>query len=419
MSLAVKNGKPTTAGWAAILCVFMIMGSLSIFTPALRVIGGQFPDVPQATVTLISTLPGLCLIPTSLICSFLIDRGLKFRPFVIVGAILYIITGLMPMIDITNFTLILVSRVCFGLALGISMPLANAAVLRWYHGEECAKKCGQGAGFMLLMTVFYQIFSGYIAAVGWQYVCLIHLVGFFPLIAAFIAWPEPEKVILDAKKAAAEEASAEEAAELPDVEQDEGPKKFNPRIIFSYLCFWINCALVSVVLLNSAYFIAAKGLGESVLAGYFGAIITLTGFVIGMVFGRLFKVLGRYMIGAGMIVAALGMFVIFAAGDIITLIIGAILVGAGFCIPQPGLTFELGIFIPQRMVSISSGFQQVFKALSNFLAGYFVVLIGFIIPGANQETLLISAAVCGIVVGVIFCVVRIFRPLPNESKLKQ
>ena len=407
MSVAVKDGKPTTAGWAAILCVFLIMGSLSIFTPALRVIGSQFPDVPQTTISLISTLPGLCLIPTSLICSYLIDRGIKFRPFVIAGAVLYIATGLMPLLDTTNFTLILTSRVCFGLALGISMPLANAAVLRWYDGQECAKKCGQGAGFMLLMTVFYQIFSGYIAAAGWQYVCLIHLVGVFPLVAALFAWPEPEKVV---------KAATDKTADASSSTVEEGPEKFNPRIIFSYLAFWINCALVSVVLLNSAYFIAAKGLGESVLAGYFGAIITLTGFIVGMLFGNLVKALGRYVIGIGMILAAIGMFIIFASTNIFTLILGAIFVGAGFCIPQPGLTYELSIFIPKRMISLSSGFQQVFKALSNFLAGYFIVLVGLIIPGADQVTLLICAAVCGLVTGIIFCVIRIFRPLPNDKK---
>lgn len=406
-TLAVKDNKPTASGWAAILTVFMILGSLSIATPALRTIGASFPDVSPTTISLCSTLPGLFCIPTVLLCGILVDRGFRFKPIILIGCVAYVVVGIIPFFVQDNFTVILVDRALFGLALGITTPLANAAVLRWYKGPECAKKAGQGVAVMLLLTVFFQIGCGYLAAIHWKYVFLIHLLGIVPLVTCLIAWPEPEKIIKSAKA----KAAAGNTANAQPAEKD----KINLRAIWVYLAFWLNCAMVSVILLNSSYFISIKGFGESVLAGYFGATVTFTGFIFGMLFGAIVKKFGRFTVGIGLILSGIGMFLIYAATNGFILMLGAVVVGIGFCIPQPGLTYELGLFIPQSWVSTASAIQMAMKHFSNFLAGYFIALVGLIIAGADQVTVVIAAAIIIIVVGVIFCIVRIFNKLPEAK----
>lgn len=173
--------------------------------------------------------------------------------------------------------------------------------------------------------------------------------------------------------------------------------------------------MMSIVFLNSAYFISLKGLGESVIAGYFGAIATLTGFIAGFVFGKMVKKLGRFTVGTGPLILGIGMLILYFSDSVVTLIIGAIVCGLGFYIPQPGVVTELAIFVPKRWATLSSALQQALKALSNFLAGYFTTFIGMIIIGADAVTTLIAGAAVSIIVGVAFLVIRIFRKWPEGA----
>ncbi len=321
-----SSKKISSLSFASIMSVFMVAGSLSITTPALKVIGNYFPDISATTIRLCSTLPGLLLVPTTLLSGWLVATRCRYKPIILFGAAAYIITGILPYF-MNNFYAILIDRAMFGLALGILYPLGSALVLRLYRGAECERNIGRGTAVMSLALVLMQLGAGIVAAYSWRNVFLIHLIGAITFILILVACPEPEKIV---------RASKAEKARIPKDQRE----KFPARIVLIYLAFWLGNVMMSTVMINASYIVSGKGLGDSAVAGLLNSLVTFSGIFVGVLFGHIRKFTGNYTIGVGLIIGSLGMAIIFLAQNVFMLAAGALILGVGFILPQPALTMR-------------------------------------------------------------------------------
>ena len=104
----------------AIMSVFFIAMGIGTITPAIQDIAEAFPHLSFSTILLVSTLPSLFIIPSSILAGMAAGSKVGYRTLLIWGTLLFSLAGAAP-IFMSNFTTILVARALFGIGLGIIM----------------------------------------------------------------------------------------------------------------------------------------------------------------------------------------------------------------------------------------------------------------------------------------------------------
>lgn len=163
-----------------------------------------------------------------------------------------------------------------------------------------------------------------------------------------------------------------------------------------------------------SFIVSSKGLGGSFLAGFMSSILTLGGFLSGLLVGKMTRWFSRFLLGVALIIAGAGMAIILLSPNIVGLAIGAFITGIGFVAAQPGFTYELGLIMPKSFVSTAAGIQQAMKFLASFLSSYFIGLVSFL--AADQDPMVpVTWSMIGLfVVGAAYIVSRL-KPTPSRS----
>ena len=119
---------------AIIAMQFITMGTVGV-APALAQIGAAFPDKSAEEIQLLMSIPSLGTVIASLVAVPVAAR-LGRRKSVILGLVIFCVTGLMPCF-VENWTLIILSRFGIGVGCGFVNPLNTAAIFSLFNeGEE-------------------------------------------------------------------------------------------------------------------------------------------------------------------------------------------------------------------------------------------------------------------------------------------
>lgn len=119
---------------AIIAMQFITMGTVGV-APALAQIGAAFPDKSAEEIQLLMSIPSLGTVIASLVAVPVAAR-LGRRKSVILGLVIFCVTGLMPCF-VENWTLIILSRFGIGVGCGFVNPLNTAAIFSLFsEGEE-------------------------------------------------------------------------------------------------------------------------------------------------------------------------------------------------------------------------------------------------------------------------------------------
>lgn len=105
---------------------------------------------------------------------------------------------LMP--DITDYTLVIVSRVIVGIGLGVMFPVGNATIIALFEGEKRSRLLGLGITIQFLFNLIYTTVAGYLTEIGWNYSFLAYLIGLVPLVVAFVWMPEAKGVVAEGRE---------------------------------------------------------------------------------------------------------------------------------------------------------------------------------------------------------------------------
>ena len=120
MFVFTKKGVLSPLQSISLLAIFFTSMGVATVSPAMAKLAAQFPLNNYA---LISTLPTLFIVPTTLWAGAVAGKKIRYRTISLVGILLFLIGGIAPFFLTESFTVLLICRAVFGIGVGLRASL--------------------------------------------------------------------------------------------------------------------------------------------------------------------------------------------------------------------------------------------------------------------------------------------------------
>ena len=180
--------KPVNFLTLAILSISMLtIMAASAVSPALSAIKEAFPETSDTAIKMVMTLPSLVMIPFSLLSGWMTTHINK-KGLVIVGMIVYLVFGIGGAFA-TTFTQLLICRACFGVSIGILMPLSNTLIFDLVEKDRQSSVMGLSVSSNQIGGILFLSIAGMLAGISWRYCFAVYLLVLLSL--CLVAWKLP------------------------------------------------------------------------------------------------------------------------------------------------------------------------------------------------------------------------------------
>lgn len=292
--------------------------------PSLPAMQAAFAAEPNADflVRLVLTLPALLIVVCAPVAGILID-SLGRKPLLLASIILYAVAGASAFL-LDSIWLILIGRALLGVAVAGIMTSVTTLIADFFAGEKRARLLGLQGSFMSLGGVFFLLFGGLMADVGWRFPFLIYLVSFLLLPFAAFSLFEPMR--------AAESSQKSDASLLHLVSHDKNAFLIFAAAFFGMAIFYLIPLQIPFHLREISQSSGAESGAAIACSNFFGALAALFYKNLQTRFGYL------KIYAAAFALIALSFVVIGTARSFAPVLIGLAIsgLGAGLLLPNAG-----------------------------------------------------------------------------------
>lgn len=400
MNTSLNFKKPLSPLQAtALMAIFFTSMGVATVSPAMAKLAAQFPTHNYA---LISTLPTLFIVPTTLWAGSVAGKKVRYKTLSTVGILLFLIGGVTPFFLTESFTVLLVCRAVFGVGVGLRASLGNALVLQYYTGKKQADMLGYGNLISNLGGVLFQMAAGALAEHGWNYTFLAHLLGVLSLLL-LIFQPEPDEVPVKA-------ASAPLSGNSPLSAEPALQRRILEATAVVTILLFFQQLISYPVLMNMSLLFEYRGAGGATVAATALSLYNICGCLIGFLFGKLFHKLGRFTLVLGYFSAAAGACILCFARHAVIMIGGSMVMGIASALLTPSAYAILGMYVPTERSSVSIAVATGVSNLGGFVSVYYLNLLNHTMGESLFSPLYIIAAACCLLAAVFL----FYDPLPRS-----
>lgn len=354
----------TTMNIVGILALFCTMSEFAILTPSIAAFSHHFVGTDITTIMLANSITGIVSVPVSIVSGALLPR-FGFKPAAVIGILVMTLGGAYPFLmpDITDYTIIIISRVIVGLGLGIMFPVGNATIIALTQGERRSRLLGLGITVQFVFNILYTTVAGYLTEIGWNYSFLAYLIGLIPLVIAWIWMPEAKGVVReeDARRACDAIRTGADAHQKPHV---------SPAVAgyaLYALAGWTCVVTVQVVTSSVLDWRGLAGPGEAALVINCCGIGTI---LCGLLFPYLIRWFKTRLFGVSAVFMVVGIIPCLLATTPVMYALGVFILGfAGSAFFTAAQNATGNIASPER-VPFVSGIMTSMMNLGPFLAPY-------------------------------------------------
>jgi MFS family permease len=394
----MKMGKKNLPMKIAILLVGLVpVETGQIVQPALGEIAKAFPQANAILNGLIVTLPSLAMIIFSTISGKLADFISK-KTLLITGLVLYIVGGAAPAFFSPNITSILVMRAVMGIGAGLVLPLVQGLIAEFYDGSERTSMVGISFAIGSVGGVVMSTIAGYVCLLSWHYVFLLYLLFAIVLIMEIILLPAIKPV--------------RETAEI----RADGPRpKLSTGVYMIAVIAFIIASIFNILFQKLPMMIMAENLGSPAVIGIAFSFLTLSAFLTGLVFERIFRTLNSFTLTLAIGIFGLSYFLLSQAHDVIMVYIGTFMFGIGMGASIPYYFIRTAIASPKAIQTFALGFVNSAFYLGCFTSTFVAALLVTIVAGPMVRPLFI---VLSIILSVFVVISTGFILFNNRRKLE-
>ncbi len=364
------------------LIAILMMGVVGIAS-SMGVVAAQFPEKTMTDIQVgLISVPCIVIMVVTLLMGKLMQMFSK-KSLAIAGIILFLVGGIAPAFA-GSFTLITILRGVFGAGVGILQVVSTALVAENFEGAEREKVQGNLQAFQMIGCAIMVFVGGWLGAKGWNVAFFVHALGVISLIAALLFIPnvKPTEVRAEAGDRPAEKA-----------------KLTGLMWVWMVIAFFVFCT-GQIYSNNNAFLIADRGIGDSAASGLGMAFFCAGGILMGFLYGKVAKILGKYTMAAGFFVVALSYIVMAFAPSIAVFYIGCLIFGLGLSIAMPNVFLNVGHSVAPAAVGLALSIATCVQNFGQFCSPYLVNPIANALGGLASVSTFYVGAGLGCILGV-------------------
>ncbi|WCG06120.1 MFS transporter (plasmid) [Vagococcus lutrae] len=384
----------------SLLSISILLMSAPIIAAAIPDMVLNFSDYAKSSVETLLTIPNFGIILGLLISPLMIQFVGK-KNTVIVGLIMALCSGVLPGF-ILNYKLILLSRFIFGVGIGLFNSLAVSLLAEIYEGEDLSTMMGYQSMAGALGSAGLSFLVSYLVTLGWEYTFFAYFI-IIPVLFLFIFFVEiPESI--DKDNIDKDSQSATTARKT----------KINTSVLkLCFLIFFVFAFFLTMVVKLPEYIIANE-IGTLSDVSIITGISTLVGIPVGMFYGKIYSIMKKNLLPFGLILVAIGFYVIRITTNIYLVVLGVVLSGIGFSLTIPYIYTWTAQVAPKESINLSYTYLIIATNIGVFISPMLLNIVGEIFNNKDSSFSLIVASSGFLFLAIIMTIKLNFKNRKEE-----
>lgn len=375
--------------------VLTIMAPTAV-SPALAAIRDAFPQITATQAKLVLTLPTLVMMPMGLFSARLTARIDK-KKLLLTGMALFLVFGVAGGL-VNDFRLLLLTRLLFGVGLGIMTPLSTSLIFDFApEPERRSKLLGIQGSFNQFGGLLFMSLSGVLASMSWRYSFLCYAFVIVSIILTSLFMPSippmaPKKKSADGTAAPKQKMS----------------KKILILAFFAMMIF----ACYFVINTDLALYMDVLGIGDAKECGYALSLMRIPAILAGILLAWIMRNLKDWTMPFATVIMASGYLIISFAQSYGLLLVGCLVVGLGGGFALPPISLYLPRIVTPRQRTLGVAIIMSVAQLGQFISPLYTDLFVSGMSEGDLRMRFVVSAITTVVIG--FLVLAFTYTLPKK-----
>ena len=375
--------------------VLTIMAPTAV-SPALAAIRDAFPQITATQAKLVLTLPTLVMMPMGLFSARLTAKIDK-KKLLLTGMALFLVFGVAGGL-VNDFRLLLLTRLLFGVGLGIMTPLSTSLIFDFApEPERRSKLLGIQGSFNQFGGLLFMSLSGVLASMSWRYSFLCYAFVIVSIILTSLFMPSippmaPKKKSADGTAAPKQKMS----------------KKILILAFFAMMIF----ACYFVINTDLALYMDVLGIGDAKECGYALSLMRIPAILAGILLAWIMRNLKDWTMPFATVIMASGYLIISFAQSYGLLLVGCLVVGLGGGFALPPISLYLPRIVTPRQRTLGVAIIMSVALLGQFISPLYTDLFVSGMSEGDLRMRFVVSAITTVVIG--FLVLAFTYTLPKK-----
>ena len=377
----------------AILTMSMVQLGTNGISPILADIAAAFPTASNTTIQFLMTFPSLFCMVFALVSAFMAEK-LPKKTLAVLGLTITAAGGVLAVLFHSSLTILYLWAGIIGIGLGMVAPISLSLINETYTGAEMNTMLGWQNSSSNVGSMLMTFAGGFLAALGWNFGYLVYLLAIPGIIFTLLG-------VKNNKKACSQ-----------TVKTSEHRQPFRLVIWREMIVVCLFLVVYSAVPVNMSMLIEQYQLGDASLSGVMSTLFLLAGTLMGLVFGWIVKIFGKFTNTLGVLLLAIGAFLMGLSSNLTVLIIGCLVAGV-----------SMPIVMPSCMAAASrlKGYETINTALlmsSSYVGVFITPLLSSVTTAITGKTLtsntFITIGIVSVILVIVTLILKIQRPQKQE-----
>ncbi|PAK79780.1 MFS transporter [Lentilactobacillus parakefiri] len=372
---------------AALLSISVLLTSANAVAGTIPLMAARFKTVPLSQIESLTTIPSLSIL-IFVVLSNPIAKKIGNKATVLTGVATVLIAGLIPTF-ISSFWLILASRFLLGAGVGLFNAMAYSLISTYYQGAKRQTMMGYQGSVNSLGNILMFLVSSFLIGFGWRQVYLYYLIA-IPVFLLFW-WGAPTDHPADD----AQEDAPTTQSPLSLVDLLKG------RLMIYALLVLFSMMIAQTVVVKISGLILAAGYGRIADGSIALAILGVATMVGGMLYGQVFKLIHRFILPAGLLIAAAALFALSKSQSLVFTFTLTVVAGLSTSVVGPYLFAESAEIAGKGNETLASSILIVGINIGVFITPYVLSGLGRVIGSDQPAPILAAVSIVLAVIGAL------------------
>lgn len=380
----------------AIFAASLLVQTMNTFSLLIAGVMAAYPGTGVTQAQLIISIGNLIGMVGMLIAGKMVNATTKKNVLLLMMGLM-VIGALLGYFATPSLTMLYVACAVFGCGNGGLIPLTSGLIAEHFAGSTRATVMGVQGIFVNGGGMIFQLVGGFAVAAYWKNLFLVFLATIVIMLIVVILLPK---------------------GTVEKEEQVEGQAAVKPKVFTKFLVilmiqgFFIGLCFMTYMA-NITLDVIGLGIGDESIAGIINTIFSIGAIITGVCIALIMKGLKRYIFFGGMLAGAIGLWVCAFAGSMVTLAIGAFLVGAAFTMHNTSYYTIAPANASPSAMTMTMSLYTVAMQIGIVLCPMIITPLAATMGAGSSYAFLLGAIITTVVAVVAFITPRLMK----DSKL--